>query len=466
MKKVKCNSLAKNTIQSVEGTSETTIKSSQLTYFVMSTAEVDSSSYRSAVSIEIPTGPESELSSLIIPTPVYPKASEDEVGNSISPLFSSDLLISPSLSNVITTPSLVSSTVSVFSVDMISNGTDSYTSTDNSRIVGATIVQFGNHYASIGTPTTLKLFSDQLSTSTPTEEGGNSDVVPKNLESHSARDWSSLGNDDLSLSYELSPSSTGPESGTQSHHFPLKTATKDFTITSLYLSSISLGLGSDSMPLSIIATDTRTLRKDNPSTISLEIKLLSNQSSEEFVTSGFIPITNSVPEQSFKRSTSEDIFDSALMSAGTDSDISDIVIVPSSLSEVASDSEQTLSMSQQNLTLVGPPRTAKVTILFESQSSNLGGGIYASAGNENDFTTTLPEILTSKSDEIISTDIDGSDYVPYSSSTTADISLEAVSDSLGVEASTAPDVREETNVNVFVTGEYDQFYFSVHISQK
>ena len=92
-----------------------------------------------------------------------------------------------------------------------------------------------------------------------------------------------------------------------------------------------------------------------------------------------------------------DTFSSAIMATTTEvTNISNSV--PVSPSEVS-------VTSVQSFTLVGPPRTAKLTIMLESLRTSLPGGIYASAGFEDsdDLVPTTEELLATGTEETIST---------------------------------------------------------------
>ena len=92
-----------------------------------------------------------------------------------------------------------------------------------------------------------------------------------------------------------------------------------------------------------------------------------------------------------------DTFSSAIMDTTTEvTNISNFL--PVSPSEVS-------VTSVQSFTLVGPPRTAKLTIMLESLRASLAGGIYASAGFEDsdDLVSTTAEFLATGTEETIST---------------------------------------------------------------
>ena len=273
-------------------------------------------------------------------------------------------------------------------------GTDSDVSIgsySSAATTGTITVQFNDSLiATMNTQYTVTTpsFTQHTSTIRSSMEISESDLFKSAQDSSSVRDIDSSEN-------ELLPSSTELESVIHTMNIYTSELLKPDAIVS---STVPLELN----PSTVSSSVTIPFFTEQPDVFT-EGQFSSHVPLSEFTTSVDSDSVSMLTAQPLKTkkmhvsSVLSDTFSSTLIATTTEvTNISNFV--PVSPSEVS-------VTSVQNFTLVGPQRTAKLTIMLESLRTSLPGGIYASAGFEDsdDLVSATAELLATGTEETIST---------------------------------------------------------------
>ena len=349
----------------------------------------------------------SEISTLITPSPTVPKSSSKDPIERLSS-YEDGSTIHTAL------PGASLMIQSSFESDSLPMPSFSEIGTNSAVSVGgyssaAMTVQFDNTQSTV----TTRLFMQRTSTVLSIIETSESDLLKSAQDSSSLRDLG-LSERELLLSLtELAP-------GTQAMNITssellisgvIITPTVPLQLNhSTVFSSVPIpsltgqpdvlteGQFSPHVALPETITSTLSIQKKGSSVFPSDIAFSMSLESSEFTTNdnnGSVSMFTTQPlktQEMRASSVLSDTFSSAAMAKVTN--ISNFV--PVTLSEVS-------VSSVQNLTLVGPPRTAKLTVILESLSSTRPGGIYASAGYEDDLVTTTTELSAMGTEETEST---------------------------------------------------------------
>ena len=389
---------------------------------VISFTEMSSANISSDLFPKTSMNTTSEISTLITPSPTLPKSSSKDPIEMVSSYEDGSTIH-------ITLPGVSLATQSSFESDSLPMpsfseiGTDSAVSVggySSPAMTGNTTVQFDNSLIAINTQLTVitPSFTQHPSTILSITETSESDLFK------SAHDSSSLR--DISLSEgELLPSLTELASGIHAMNITSsELLVPDVTVTSSAPLQLNPSTVSSSVPISFFTdqldvftegqlsshvtlpetiTSTLNVQKKGSSVFPSDSAFSMPLESSEFTTNdNSVFITQSLKTQEMRASS--------VLSAGmaTTTEVTNVSnFVPVSSSEVS-------VTSVQNLTLVGPPRTAKLTVILESLSSTLPGGIYASAGYEDDLVTTTTELSAVGTEETLSTVAIESKIIPTS----------------------------------------------------
>ena len=273
-------------------------------------------------------------------------------------------------------------------------GTDSDVSIgsySSAATTGTITVQFNDSLiATMNTQSTVTTpsFTQHTSTIPSSMETSKSDLFKSAQDSSSVRDIDSSEN-------ELLPSSTELESVIHTMNIYTSELLKPDAIVS---STVPLELN----PSTVSSSVTIPFFTEQPDVFT-EGQFSSHVPLSEFTTSvdsSSVSMLTAQPLKTKKMHVSSvlsDTFSSTLIATTTEvTNISNFV--PVSPSEVS-------VTSVQNFTLVGPQRTAKLTIMLESLRTSLPGGIYASAGFEDsdDLVSATAELLATGTEETMST---------------------------------------------------------------
>ena len=412
-------------IESLEVFPEITITTTNA--LMISSMEISSPNASSDFFQETSIQTTSEISTLISPSPSLQKSSSQDPVKRLSSYEDANM-IHTSLNETVL-PGVSLTIQSVYESDSLplamasfsEIGTDSAMSLGSYSSAATTTVQYNDSLIVVmNTKSTMTTpsFIQHTSTTLSLMEASESDLFK------SAQGLSSVRDIDLSEN-ELLPSSTGLESVVHTMNITTsEVLVPDAIVTSTPTLEVKPSTVSSSVPIPFLTeqpdvftegqfsshaplpetiTSTLTIQKRVSSAFPSDTAFSISLEPSEFtasVDSDSVSMLTAHPLKTKKMRVSSvlsDTFSSAIIATTTEvTNISNFVSV--SPSEVS-------VTSVQSFTLVGPQRTAKLTIMLESLRTSLPGGIYASAGFEDsdDLVSATAELLATGTEETIST---------------------------------------------------------------